>query len=85
MTMKSFIFMTGKDYPLFFLGTSEIQLGLCLFLGFWNLSIFSVLKIGCKNKAKSSHVTNTSELAGLRVLAPVLRNSYQKKRANLEH
>ena len=38
----------------FFIRTSKIQLRLWMFLGFRHSGIFNVLKICCKNKAKSS-------------------------------
>ena len=36
-----------------------------MFSGFWNISIFNVLKILCKNKAKSSYALNFYEFSGL--------------------
>ena len=52
-------------YTLFFIRTSKNQLRLWMFLGYWNISIFNVLKIFCKNKAKSSYVLNFYQFLGL--------------------
>ena len=58
-------FLFGWHYTLFFIRTSKIQLRLWMFLGFCNLGIFNVLKIFCKNKAKSSYVLNFYQFLGL--------------------
>ena len=52
-------------HSFFFIRSSKIQLRLRMFLGFWNISIFNVLKIFCKNKAKSSYVLNFYQFLGL--------------------